>query len=142
VPDPQAESTFQQSKLNPAVAVRGRGQVLQRLYRTLIDLRKTVPALRCPASPLTGVTVDQHDRMLDIFRGESGSSARILYHLGDVGIEHRLTWPAGPWRKICDSADACWDGPGATLPTEVSIGETGGLVVPPRSFVVYSRISS
>jgi maltooligosyltrehalose trehalohydrolase len=141
VADPQDKATFLQSKLNPAVAAQGRGQVLHRLYRTLIDLRTTVPALRCPGSPATNITVKEHDRLLDIFRAESGLSVRILFHFGDVGFEYQTTWTDGRWRKICDSAERCWDGPGATLPEEVASDATGALDVPPRSFAVYSRLS-
>jgi maltooligosyltrehalose trehalohydrolase len=142
VPDPQDEATFQQSKLNPEAAGHGRGEVLHRLYRTLIDLRKTVPALRSPRSSGTSMTVDQRDRLLDIHRGESGSRVRIFFHFGNAAFEYQLTWPDGCWRKISDSADICWDGPGSALPDEVARQATGVLLFPPRSFAVYSRASS
>ena len=141
IPDPQDEATFQQSKLNPAAAALARGEILHRLYRRLIELRQTVPALRCPGSAGSGVTVREHARMLEVCRGESGSSVRILFHFGDAGCEFQASWPERRWRRICDSADTCWDGPGATLPEAVSTDETGALVIPARSFAVFSRDS-
>ena len=117
VPDPQAEATFQQSKLNPAVAAHGPGTGLAAALPNSDRPTKDRPGFALPVDRLgTGVTVDQFERMLDIRRGRTWFERRILYHLGDVGIEHRLTWPEGRWRKICDSADICWEGPGATLP--------------------------
>jgi maltooligosyltrehalose trehalohydrolase len=141
VQDPQDEATFEQSKVNPAIAAHGRGQVLQRLYRTLIDLRKTVPALRSRSSLATNITVDEREGLLDIFRAASGSTVRIFFHFGELGMDYQTSWPDGCWRKICDSAEICWDGPGRALPEEVASESTGALSVPRRSFAVYLRVS-
>src|SRR5262249_7811501 len=80
VPDPQDEGTFSRSKLNPAIALEGRGATLQRLYRTLIVLRRTMPSLGCPRTRAHDISVRQHGRMLDVFRAEGGSSVRLFFH--------------------------------------------------------------
>jgi len=141
VPDPQDEATFLGSKVNPVLATAGRGRVLHRLYRHLIDLRSTVPALGCRGSSAPEITVDPVGRMLDIRRRESGSCVRVLFHLGEVKGYYQTKWPEGPWHKILDSAEACWEGPGATLPAMIPAGETPTLVVPPRSCAAYTLIA-
>jgi len=141
VPDPQDEATFLRSKVNPVLATAGRGQVLHRLYRNLIDLRSTVPALGCRGLSGPEITVDPGGQMLDIRRREPGSCVRVLFHLGEAKGYYQTTWPAGPWHKILDSADVCWDGPEATLPDMIPAGETPTLVVPPRSFAAYTLIA-
>src|SRR5262249_16196054 len=83
VPDPQDEETFSRSKLNPAVALEGRGATLHRLYRSLIELRRTTPSLGCPRTPPHDISVSQHGRMLDVSRGQGGSSVRLFFHFGD-----------------------------------------------------------
>ena len=100
VPDPQDEATFLRSKVNPVLATKGRGQVLHRLYRNLIDLRRTVPALGCRGLSPPEITVDPSGQMLDIRRRESGSCVRVLFHLGEVKGYYQTTWPEGPWHKI------------------------------------------
>jgi maltooligosyltrehalose trehalohydrolase len=50
IPDPQAESTFLASKLNWADCEREPHVSLLRLYRRLLKLRRTEPALRCERS--------------------------------------------------------------------------------------------
>ncbi len=127
--------------MNPVLATAGRGQVLHRLYSKLIDLRSTVPALGCRGLSPPEITVDPGGQMLDLRRRESGSCVRLLFHLGEVKGYYQTTWPAGPWHNILDSADVCWDGPGATLPDMIPAGETPTLVVPPRSCAAYTLIA-
>ena len=141
VPDPQDEATFLRSKVNSVLATKGRGQVLHRLYRNLIDLRRTVPALGCRGLSPPEITVDPSGQMLDIRRREFGSCVRVLFHLGEVKGYYQTTWPEGPWHKILDSVDVCWDGPGATLADMIHAGETSTSVVPPRSFAAYTLIA-
>ena len=44
-PDPQSETTFQQSKLNRGLLEEPKHRLLREFYRELILLRKTLPAL-------------------------------------------------------------------------------------------------
>ena len=75
VPDPQDEATFLRSKVNSVLATKGRGQVLHRLYRNLIDLRRTVPALGCRGLSPPEITVDPSGQMLDIRRRNSARAS-------------------------------------------------------------------
>src|SRR5262249_49885160 len=48
-PDPQAEATFERSKLNTRLASQGAGAILHRFYQKLLELRRKVPGLGCPS---------------------------------------------------------------------------------------------
>lgn len=137
VPDPQAEETFLRSKLTPAGAEAGRGKLLHRLYRNLIRLRETVPALRCRDAASREVSSDDQTGVLKVSRSTAHSSVRLIFHFGKERGDLQEEWPAGRWAKLIDSAETCWDGPGAGLPDEASTGSAGPLTVPPRSFAVY-----
>jgi maltooligosyltrehalose trehalohydrolase len=139
VPDPQDEGTFSRSKLNPAIALEGRGATLYRLYRRLIEIRRTMPSLGCPPTSAHDISVRQHGRMLDVSRGQGGSSVRLFFHFGEEVFDDHVSWSGEPWCKICDSAEVCWGGPGTTLPPRISTGEKGIVRLAPRSFALYSR---
>lgn len=137
IPDPQAEVTFQQSKLHQARAGQGRGKTLHQLYHNLLGLRKTVPALGCRGVPPPEIATDPESGLLDVLRRESGSCVRLLFHLGETTFPLHAAWPAGRWTKLIDSAEKCWDGPGSELPDTISGGEPCPLELAPRSFAAY-----
>jgi maltooligosyltrehalose trehalohydrolase len=137
VPDPQAEETFLQSKLTHSLADEGRGKVLRRLYRNLISLRGTVPALGCRGGSPPEVSVDQQSQTLFVQQADAGSSIRLLFHLGDAPGRCQSAWTGGRWVKLIDSAEACWDGPGSSLPDAILRGYARDLEIPRRSFAVF-----
>ena len=74
VPDPQAESTFTDSKLRWAELDEPSHRKLFELYRRLISARRTHPALRDPAFPTS--THMRNDELLVVDRG--GRSAVVV----------------------------------------------------------------
>ncbi|MFL5582196.1 MAG: malto-oligosyltrehalose trehalohydrolase, partial [Gemmatimonadaceae bacterium] len=58
VPDPQSEETFRNSCLDPDAGRRGRGAAMRALYRDLLALRRSQPALR-PGAPVKRVDCDE-----------------------------------------------------------------------------------
>ncbi len=139
VPDPQDEATFRKSAIDPAGAT-AEGRALQALYRELLGLRRGVPALGCRGGPRE-VSVAPDGPLLDVLRGGPGSAVRIVFHLGAADSAPIHVPADGPWRKLIDSSDARWGGPGATLPASVAAGEGAPLIVPPRSFAAFARTS-
>jgi hypothetical protein len=47
---------------------------------------------------------------------------------------------SGEWRKLFDSADQQWTGPGTTIPQTVSAGKELNLTLQPKSFCLFGRI--
>ena len=74
VPDPQAESTFTDSKLRWAELDEPAHRELFELYRRLIAARRTHPALLDPAFPTS--TDTRNDELLVVDRG--GRSAVVV----------------------------------------------------------------
>ena len=84
IPDPQAESTFQDSKLDWSEIHREPHASILRLYRCLIRLRLSEPALR-DAVPGSYRASALSDRTLLLRRDappEVGPSVLIVFHLG------------------------------------------------------------
>jgi maltooligosyltrehalose trehalohydrolase len=138
--DPQDEATFQSAKLHHHLADAGQHAVLRAWHRELIRLRRTVPAL---------AHLSKHHR--EIGTAESGNSLLLrrwapdgdeaLLLLRFEAATHRTSWgvPAGRWRKVLDSAEPRWLGPGSTLPGEFT--SSGQVVLPagPTACALYRR---
>jgi hypothetical protein len=71
-------------------------------------------------------------------RGEGGEAV-LLACFGAAARELALPWPEGAWDKRLDSAEARWEGPGSSLPPEISGGREIRLTCLPHSLAVYLR---
>jgi maltooligosyltrehalose trehalohydrolase len=89
VPDPNAESTFLDSKLDWSEPTRDPHAALLRTYRELIALRRARPELTDPWLGQLGVTVDELAHTVVLHRG----SLRVLVNLGSAGTEIPLERP-------------------------------------------------
>ncbi|WP_276088042.1 malto-oligosyltrehalose trehalohydrolase [Pedobacter sp. JY14-1] len=128
-PDPKAEQTFLQCKLNWSLPVTGRHERMLAYYRHLIALRKQNQVLRAgERTALRCFTFDaQHCLMLE--RRMTGSNELVLCLMNFSGQPQQLALPdhvISP-TKIVDSADPEWLGPGSV---------SGQLQ--PESFIAYS----
>jgi len=139
VPDPQDEATFLRSKLNTWLASEGRGRTLCQLYEKLLRLRKEVPALGKHGSFPPEVSADEKQMTLTIRRSGPGSEVMIHYNLGSRPEKVQIIWPSGQWRRLVDSADNCWAGPGTIIAEQLESNGVIELIIPPRSFVAYER---
>jgi maltooligosyltrehalose trehalohydrolase len=115
VPDPNDPATFERSKLDWEQA---KGPVLE-LWRTLLALRRQVPALGNCRRDLTAARVDPDRRLVVLERGDpSGSRAVVVANLGptsqrcpaDTGkLRLRVaTRPALPSGDLSGASAAVW----------------------------------
>jgi maltooligosyltrehalose trehalohydrolase len=139
IPDPQAESTFQVSKLNRVLANEEPHGTLQRFYQELLRLRRDWDIGR-----LLQVSVTQFEsaKALMVIYGRPSPSLATLFHFGDSRAQLQASLPPGPWSKRVDSADLEWLGPGGSAPSELNAGAGYRITLPPRSFVVFERAGS
>ncbi|HLG99589.1 MAG TPA: malto-oligosyltrehalose trehalohydrolase [Bryobacteraceae bacterium] len=97
--DPQAVSTFEQSRLSWQLLERaGHAEVLQ-FYRELLALRKRWPCLANCRKDLTTVHVEEDAALLRIERADpSGSQATLLFNFSPDSAEFRFqrNLPPGP----------------------------------------------
>ncbi|MCW0212329.1 MAG: malto-oligosyltrehalose trehalohydrolase [Pseudonocardia sp.] len=116
VPDPNAESTFTDSKLDWTEQDQEPHKTLLGMYKELIALRKAWPELSDPWLDEVGVDVHPEARTLVIHRGR----LRVLVNLGPEQVTLEL---AAPVERIL-------------LASEPVIGEGDALTMPAEAFAI------
>jgi maltooligosyltrehalose trehalohydrolase len=139
LPDPQAESTFERSKLNRALANEEPHRTLRRFYQRLLRLRRDWDVGRLAQISLTQL---ESGKALVVVCGHHSRELAMLFNFGDAHAQMAPRFAAGRWEKCIDSADVEWLGPGARAPSTIDTGATAEITVPPRSFAVLERARS
>jgi maltooligosyltrehalose trehalohydrolase len=131
--DPYAAETFARSKLNFALAQEGKHCELRELYRTLIHLRKTLPALELLSKEHCSLHVFEEEQVLLMHRWYGADHALALFNFDTQ--EHALLLPvdAGEWCKLTDSNL----GKGPLPQTLTSAGKVE-VRLPAESFALYA----
>ncbi len=137
-PDPQAVETFRQSKLQWEKRDQGRHRLMLEFHRRLLMLRRGIPRMVSKK----GFSLDgpAQQRVLIWHRRHEWGQVHGLMNFSPEVQEIRLPAQRIVWTKILDSADARWEGPGATLPD--AIRDRWELTMPPRSLAVYQAGAS
>jgi maltooligosyltrehalose trehalohydrolase len=138
-PDPQSEETFTASRLSWEKRGRGEHAVLLRFYRTLIDLRRKTPALSELVRDRLGVAAVAGSRVVTLRRwsGTGTSHAYCLFNFEQNDVDVPVSAPNGAWKKVLDSSDRIWNGPGTDLPERV--GEGDQVTLRAQSAVLFLR---
>ena len=111
-PDPAAEETFRRATLGWDLS--GRHGLLLDWYRTLLRLRREIPALAAlPRSPQE-VSLDHEYPLLGVLR--TGPADEVTATFNPTG--HEIVQPIrmDRWERLLDSADERWGGPGSLIP--------------------------
>jgi maltooligosyltrehalose trehalohydrolase len=132
-PDPQAEETFQRSKLDFRLCLEGDNKILLEFYRALLKVRARVIRL----SNWQSVECYETAKVLLIQVGGAMPEAVMVFHFGQKSALHTLPWPLGRWDKRLDSAEKQWGGPGSRVPAVVSMRGEIALELPPESFALF-----
>jgi 1,4-alpha-glucan branching enzyme len=136
-PDPQDPETFQRSKLRWSLRKEGQHRVLHALHRELLRLRREMAALRGEERQAIAF---EDERLLYLRRSAGDAEVFAVYHFGDAPASVALPLPAGRFRRVLDSAEARWDGPGAGTPEEIESSGLARISVAPASFALYERV--
>lgn len=138
IPDPQAEATFERSRLDHSLADKEPHQTLWHFYKTLLDYRRS--RRLCNVRP---TAVDESPNSLFVLRQTPSARIATLFHFGDSATKLKFNLPNGHWNKQLDSADPRWEGSSA-LPGKLEGCDAIELTLQPRSFVVYepSKVDS
>lgn len=122
VPDPQAEETFERSRLDRSAAARPEKAALRELHRELLRLRRDVPALARLSNDDLSASADEAAGVLHLLReAEDGGRAFAAFNFSRQP-RRAAVLPAGRWRRLLDSAAERWAGPRAAA--EAAEGET------------------
>ena len=114
-PDPQDYKTFAQCKLKWKGRQKRASRVLLAFYRRLIQLRKDPPA-HCHLSKKELDVSGLEEQLLLIRRWHEESRVRLLMNFNPEEITCRIDLGPGRWRKLFDSSEKRWMGPGSLMP--------------------------
>lgn len=139
VPDPQAESTFEHSKLNHQLTATEPHQSMFGWYRELLRIRRETPALRTLDLAKQSVTNIPGTMVLAIQRFHEDGDCLILVNLASTPTDVTLDVPAVDWVPVMNSLESRWDGSGEDPPSIIVTGGVATMTVPGRGLFVYSR---
>jgi len=134
-PDPQDVTTFLRCKLNHELCNEGQHRSLLRLYKELIRLRKTIPALIRMDKNAMEVVHDERQGTLVLRRwcGSDEVCALFCFKPGPQTV--LLPMKSGRWSKQLDSSD------GSSLPDEFQSDGERTLSIAGETLVLYRRLS-
>jgi len=121
-PDPQDIKTFQHSKITWENRDQGKCQVMLNFYRKLLSLRKEVSALKILDKSTVDVFAVEHSHVLVLKRGLRRSQVAALFNFGKTDSAITNPLPAKAWKKVIDTSDSLWNGPGSLLPRQIRTG--------------------
>lgn len=127
-PDPQAEETFQASKLKWHLKEHGQHAALFGLYREMLRLRKAMPALAALRKDQAEVWWGEEERVVTVRRWAGREEALLALAFGATAAA-RVAVKEGRWARLLDTGEGRWMGGGAAFPAEIAPGEP--LVVAP-----------
>ncbi len=138
-PDPQDEATFLKAKLDRSLRDTSLSRILPGFYRELIRLRKEITALAQLSKKHQDVVADPNHRIIFVRRRAGSDEAFMIFCFSTPQMTVSLPLPSGRWKKILDSADQHWLGPGSLLPEEIESNGRIELPVRPHAFVLLGR---
>jgi maltooligosyltrehalose trehalohydrolase len=122
--DAAAVETFQMSKLNWQNREQGRHGVMLNFYRTLLQLRRENYALRTMDKERLAVSFSEFDQTMAAHRWHGRVEVLCLYNLAKEDKQVRIESPVKRWKKILDSSQQTWQGPGPSVPDRVGLDDT------------------
>ncbi len=136
-PDPQSEETFRRSTLDWNLTERDEHAALLAFYKALLALRRSHPALTNPRREDTSIDAEPGQRALLMERRDGRHALRVAFNF-DLQSERSIAFRSdgSPWRKRPEST-----APDARAPLSIPHGEAAQIVLPPKSFAIYERLS-
>lgn len=143
-PDPYDLQTFLNSKIRWKTRKEGKQGTLLNFYQKLIKIRKRIPALANLDKRCLDVCGFEDDLIVFMKRRADYSdpvgSNRILciFSFNQADKTLSATPYRGPWKKILDSSDEVWQGPGALLPDAINPGQE--ITIRGHSLAIYTNV--
>jgi len=134
-PDPQSPETFLQSKLRWEKRTEGKHKVLLDFYRRLIQLRREIPALASLDKNSLEVSGTEEERLIFLRRWHNKNQVFCIMNFNKKGMAFPISVPNGRWKKVIDSSEERWRGPGSLMPEIVEDGRE--LTIKSLSFALY-----
>ena len=135
-PDPQDETTFLQSKLNWELRRTGHHARMLALYRELLALRRSHPALRVLNKDRVQVRTWADDRLLTMHRWHQDDHILFMANMSGQEQSWQVQAPDSQWSLVLDSSQKQWDGPGGRAAD--ALHPKTWISLMPRSFALYA----
>lgn len=140
LPDPQAESTFMESKIDISAARGGEQAIILKMYRKLLAMRKEVNSFKIFTRENILVTGHEQQKILTVARSADQGSIACIYSYSDKLEKVALTLPAGIWDKLLDSSEKEWGGSGSIAPEHLEVTDSPVMIeIRAFTFLVYSK---
>lgn len=123
IPDPQSEQTFDRSRLDWSLRDIGKHLTLRGFYTELLNLRRSIPALANLSKDCTKALICG-DSCLILERWHTSSRVVAIFNFGEQIAKSGFPGSGRLWRKVFDSADTLWAGPGSVTPQVVEVNES------------------
>ncbi len=135
-PDPMDDATFTRSKLNWGLIGREPHATMLRFYKTLIALRKKLPALAHLNRQHLLVSSDEKSQTLMLHRWHEDNQVLCLMNFSKDQQQIQLPHNQQQWHKELASADVEWNGPSAS---PESVDSSNPVTINPESILIYSN---
>jgi len=131
-PDPQAEDTFLKSKLNWDNVDNDQHHVMLKYYKSLIALRKQLPALHQLNRDNLKVTYNEEKQTLQLHRWHNDQHVFCLMNFSSEQRALHLFADESELKQIFNSAATEWNGPG-------SVATDGRVTIQPQAIIIYTN---
>jgi maltooligosyltrehalose trehalohydrolase len=138
-PDPQDEATFLRARLNHQLKREGKFRLLLEFYRELLRLRRELKPLAELSKEQCDVFGFDSERVLLLRRWSGNDVVIIILHFNTAPVALSLPMAAGRWRKVLDSSESRWEGPGSSLPAGFDCAESAQFRLAPTSVALFAR---
>jgi maltooligosyltrehalose trehalohydrolase len=135
--DPFSPDTFQKCQLNWEERKEGKHKVMLDLYQHLIQLRRTVPALKTLDKQNLEASVIEENKLMFLHRWSQNSQIFCIMNFSDKDVTFKATPPSGNWQKTLDSSEPKWMGSGSRLPDQLM--QEQELTIRPHNFALYQQ---
>jgi len=136
IPDPHSEKTFTDSKLDWEKIKGNNHKSLLAFYKDIIRKRKTIPALTNYDKRDTNTGSYEELKIVTMERNRNSSRIFALLSFNEKKITTEFRFPSGVWKKIIDSSEKTWNGPGSTMPERLD-DTVNEITIPEYHFSMY-----
>ncbi len=134
-PDPQALETFVKCRLQWEKRTKGKYRVLWSFYQRLIQLRRSIPALKHLSKNHLEVSFIESDKVIFLHRWFKQSHTFCILNFNQHETRFSTQLPDYSWQKVLDSAEANWLGEGSDLPQMLKPDQK--ITIKPQSLALY-----
>jgi maltooligosyltrehalose trehalohydrolase len=136
-PDPQSVETFLRSKINWEKRNDGNQKVLLDFYRHLINLRREIPALADLDKEKLKAHGLEENKIVFVQRRKGQNHVLLIFNFSNSEVKVAASIDEGSWKKILESSDEIWNGPGAALSPRILPREE--ITLRAHSFAIYKK---